>query len=604
MGKTSKLATLARVLPTFRGEQAVHSLNVQAGLAQRGRPQTQFELLSRHLFGRLLANENFGEDAPARVAQLSYAIVLPGILVAMFLFPAYHGVPPHPLERPFWSQAADHLFYVTYAFVILGTATVFQWDLLFPDLLDLFVLSTLPIARVRLLLARVVALGGFLALVLLGTTGLSDLFFPAVADLKTGFWRHLFVHTLAVSLAGVFAALLLITLQSALLCLAGRRLVNALIPTVKSVAVVAFLTILFLFPLTAHYLAELVGLPAARLFPPFWFLGLYHVLLYGSAAQPVFRQLAGLALESTGTLAVLAVLSYPFAYRRRVRQLVEGTPLEQRASSLGGTLRRLLHRALVRTPQARATFHLAAQTLARLPRLHLYLAMYAGLGIAVVLSGLLVLEVHGGSTRAVLSIDGVRSMVPVLAFWTVAGLRTALLAPLGRGASWIFPIALGAPTRETYRGPEMLVSATGSALALAALGVLHVAVAALHLELPPEARGSGFLWTQVLLALALPVLLTDVFFLPVRSLPFTVRPLNPTRELPLTLVRYLVIFPAFVLYVTAHESWIETSWAHLLAATVAAVVAHAALQQARMLVLTHTRAPTGQLFTTLRLRED
>ena len=82
----------------------------------------------------------------------------PALLVALFLFPAYHGFPPYPLHRPFWSQAADHYFYVMYSFIVMGAATVYEWDLLFPDLLDIFVLSPLPIARRRLFFARVLAL--------------------------------------------------------------------------------------------------------------------------------------------------------------------------------------------------------------------------------------------------------------------------------------------------------------------------------------------------------------------------------------------------------------------------------------------------------------
>ncbi len=83
-------------------------------MAIQGEPTnagSQFEVLVRHLYDRLLNNEVFGEDAAARLAELAYAIVLPGVLVALFLFPAYHGLPPHPQERSYWSQACDHLFF-------------------------------------------------------------------------------------------------------------------------------------------------------------------------------------------------------------------------------------------------------------------------------------------------------------------------------------------------------------------------------------------------------------------------------------------------------------------------------------------------------------
>ena len=601
MPSLANIGGLARLLLSKRGpkrtQDAVLSFNVQARLTGSPRTQPQFEVLVRHLFDRLLNNEAFGEDAALRVAQLAYAVVLPGVLVALFLFPAYHGLPPHPIERPFWAQAADHLFYITYSLVILGTAMVFQWDLLFPDLLDLFILSTLPLSRLRLLLARISAFALFLALVLLGTTGLTDLFFPAVADLKVGFFRHLLAHTLAVSLAGLFAALLLVVLQSTLLCLPSRRLLSTFIPTLKTLSIVTLLTLLFLFPLTAHFLPDLLGSPIARLFPPFWFLGLYHVILYGPVAQPVFHQLAHLAVDSIATLTALATLTYPLAYTRRVRQLIEGAPLPQQPSRVTAILRRILHRTIVRTPRSRAIFHFAAQTLARLQRLHLYLAMYAGLGLALVLSGLIIFHLDRNRLAIAISPVGIRLAIPVLAFWIVAGLRTALLSPLGRAGSWLFRVIRGQPEIEDLRGVELFVRTVATTVTL-------LTVVALHPLSPPELRGPIPTLGQVLVAIGLSLLLTDLFFLTVRSIPFTATRPSSTRELPLTLVRYFVLFPALALYVAGIEPWIESSIPHLLFTACGIAAAHLALAKLRSHVLQLPAPVDDLLLTGLDLQGD
>ena len=45
----------------------------------------------------------------------------------------------------------------------MGIVTVFEWDMFFPDLLDLWVLKTLPIAERRAFLARVAAIAIFVA---------------------------------------------------------------------------------------------------------------------------------------------------------------------------------------------------------------------------------------------------------------------------------------------------------------------------------------------------------------------------------------------------------------------------------------------------------
>ena len=49
-----------------------------------------------------------------------------------------------------------------YSFVVMGLVTVFEWDLFFPDLIDVFVLGTLPVAQRRVFIARVAAIGIFI----------------------------------------------------------------------------------------------------------------------------------------------------------------------------------------------------------------------------------------------------------------------------------------------------------------------------------------------------------------------------------------------------------------------------------------------------------
>lgn len=577
----------------------VLSLNVQARQAQPERIQSQFEVLVRHVFDRLLNNEAFGEDAALRVTQLAYAIALPGALVALFLFPAYHGFPPHPEERSYWAQAADHLFYVTYSFAILGTAMVFQWDLLFPDLLDVYVLSSLPIARTRLLLGRVTALGIFLLLVLVGTTGLGDLFLPGVADLRCGFWRHFAAHTAAATMSGVFAALLFVALQGLLVCLPGRRLHLRLAPALKTLSVVLLLTTLCLFPLLAHYLPDLLESRSAIVawFPPFWYLGVYEVLLDGASARPIFYDLAGSGLLAIAGAAAIAALTYPVAYRRQVRQQVEGIPLQANHPRVGALSRRLLHLVFVRTPQARAIFHFAAQTLLRLPRLHLYLAMYAGLGFALVISGLVILRIDGDHVRLAISSNGVRLAVPVLAFWAVAGLHTALRAPLGRQGRWVFRVIHGRPQAEELHGAETLVRTIATLLTVGL-------VIGLHLVGPAGTRVSAFTWGQVIVAVGLCVVLTDLFFLTMRTIPFTSARLNATRDLPIILVRYLVVFPAFALTTVSLEPWIEGSALHLLLTALGFAAAHGVLARVRHLVLQRQIQENEPIFTELGLRTD
>src|SRR6202167_5254939 len=133
--------------------------------------QNQFKLLVRHLLDRFFNNEIVsvdGETLPL-IMTVAWAIALPTLVATIFLFPAYHAFPPKPPRPPFWAQVTNHFFSLFYALVVMGGITLFEWDLLFPNVLDVFVLSVLPIAERRLLLARVAAVLTFLGLFLIGT---------------------------------------------------------------------------------------------------------------------------------------------------------------------------------------------------------------------------------------------------------------------------------------------------------------------------------------------------------------------------------------------------------------------------------------------------
>jgi len=550
----------------------VRSFAVQAGEPVVVRENTVFEILTRHLLDRLVNNEALGEEIPTRVTQLAYTVSLPGVLVSLYLFAAYHQ--PHAIgPRPLWLQIADHYFYVLYAFVIMGAATVFEWDLLFPDLLDVFVLTTLPIPRQRLLLARLLALAIFLTLVLIGTNFLGVLFFPAVADLHHMWWRHVTAHTIAVALAGAFTAAFFVALQGTLLCLLGRKLFAWISPLTQALSIVLLLTVLFLFPLIASHLQPLLrsSSTVVLLFPPLWFLGVYERLLWGSAAPLVFTELARTAVLATATVFALAVLTYPHAYARRTRQLIEGGIAAHRRSTVAQACRSVLHLTLLRSPQQRAIYHFISQTLLRTQRLHLYLSIYTGLGISLVLSGLLLLRIQPGHINFAFSTYGIGNAIPILAFWIAIGLRTALNAPIGRQGSWLFRVVHGDPLREHIHAVHLWVVVCVSTVTIAAALLLHRLA-------PSGLQGLWPLTTQLLVAVGLSVLLTDIFFLRAKDIPFTVTRQPSTKDLPISFVRYFVVFPAFALYISDREPWVEANPAHIAIALSLVVAFHVLLR--------------------------
>ena len=146
-----------RIFP--QAEAPVLTLLTRSQTSEARPAKPQFHLLVRHLLDRFLNNDmvSVGGDAIPLIMTIAYAIALPTVVMAIFAYPFYHGFPPRPHVPPFWFQVSDHYFFVMYSFVAMGAITIFDWDMLFPNLLDIFILTVLPISNRRLLLARMAA---------------------------------------------------------------------------------------------------------------------------------------------------------------------------------------------------------------------------------------------------------------------------------------------------------------------------------------------------------------------------------------------------------------------------------------------------------------
>ena len=228
-------------------------------------------------------------------------------------------------------------------------------------------------------------------LVLLGTSALGTIFLPLVAE-QSNFPRHLFSHAVAVTMSGAFAATSFLALQGLLLNTIGERIFRRITPLLQGGSIMLLLTILLLFPTLSQLLKALLtsGSPTIRYFPPFWFLGIYERLLAGPSAAPVFDELARTGFYALLVMLACTLLTYPLAYRRRVRQLIEGSSAVATTNRAVVPLRYLLHATVLRKPSQRAIFHFISQTILRAQRQRVMLAMFGGLGIALTLSVVLV----------------------------------------------------------------------------------------------------------------------------------------------------------------------------------------------------------------------
>jgi hypothetical protein len=506
--------------------------------------------------------------------------------VAIYLWPVYHHVivfrQDHPIidtPVPYWAQVNHHFFFVMYSFVAMGLVTVFEWDLFFPDRLDVFVLGTLPIAPWRLFLARVSAIAIFILGFLFDANFLAPIVLPMATDPPqlAGF---VLGHVLAVAMAGLFAAGLVLALEGMLLALLGERWFRHVSLLLQGALVAGFLVLLLLFPVLTGVTPALVqsGNAAARWFPPFWFLGIYQEHLPAEGNLP-WGELAWMGVIATVVVWAIAVAAYPLAHVRRVRALVEGTTSKARRSPMIEPWHWVIHFTAARSPLRRAVFHFIGQTLLRVPRYRIYLVLYCGAGFSLLVASILRFTIHRGTIRAEFSADGIRVATGIVAFWVIAGLRSTFVSPGNRQSAWIFRSVHGNPPRFED-ALEKLDAASGWVLLCGGLITL-TATALLQWIAPGEMRNANVFAAQLVAGAGIVLLLTDAFFLNVTVVPFTGENAGEEHNLAFTVLRYFTFFPLVTWFALVSEKWIEAGGARLGMALAGIALAHLWLRKRR-----------------------
>jgi hypothetical protein len=166
--------------------------------------------------------------------------------------------------------------------------------------------------------------------------------------------------------------------------------------------------------------------------------------------------------------------------------------------------------------------------------------------------------------------DGLRATVPVVAFWTVSGLRSTFLAPADQRGRWIFRATAGKAALPHIAAARRWTIACALILTTGTAGCVAAAE-------PPALHTVRFLAGQILVAMALSILLTDGFFLNVKTIPFTGSQSNPAANFALLLIPYVGIFPFLVLFTVALEPTIEAGWSRLLGVAAGCLAAHIGL---------------------------
>jgi hypothetical protein len=459
----------------------------------------------------------------------------------------------------------------------MGIVTVFEWDMFFPDLLDVFVLSTLPIQNRRLFMARVAAISIFILGFLFDANILAPLILPASID-PPNLARMLAGHLLAVAGSGLFAAAFILALQGIFLSVLGEGLFRRISLLLQGLLISSLLMVLFLFPVFSGAVPVFLKTesPYALYCPPFWFLGVYQRLMEGPSVLSIFTRLAQIGYTALIITVVMGMLSYPLAYLRRVRQLIVGPGTHDTRSWAALPVHSLLHVTFLKIPVSRAVFHFISQTLLRVPRYRIYLVMYGGVGLSVLIASVLRLIVAHGQVHVEVSPDGIRAAIAIVAFWTIAGLRMAFVSPGNRQGSWAFRIVHGRPP-ELETAMHQLRAAKLWVLLWAAITTFGTLLA-LRPFTPSELLTWPATASLFLIAAGMCLFITDLLFLYVRTVAFTGDPAREQPNLALTLLKSFTFLPIIVWIPVASEPWLETGNLHLVLGAAIIAFAHLGLE--------------------------
>ena len=489
--------------------------------------------LTRHFFRRFFDNDvldSDGETITTVVRALSI-IAAPGLLLAFFLQNSYPA-------RPVWGRIEDQYFFVLYSFVAMAGVAIFEWEMLFPDRLDFLVLAPLPLQSWQLLLAKALALGGFLALFLIAANVFGALMLPVVS--KGMFWRMVWAQSVAVSLAGLFAVSSVLAAGGLLVCVLPPGSLRRLMWILQVLATAALGLLMVAYARLGDDMAKVLDRSGtvARCVPPIWFLGVYQKLLHGPSAQAFAEPAARRAWLAVGAGVGAVVLLYPLAWVRMQRIAVQGEATRAKAPMRWWAA---LQGSLFSCPTERAIFSFVGKTMSRNSRYQVYLAIYCGIGLALAISCSIQQTTQAGRLQLTVSPFGLHAVLPLLLFWVVAGLHSTFGIPLNLPARWIFRVA-GVEQQACVQATRRWV-ATAGLLAVVAMTTL--------------CAGIGWEWRALLVqavwGISFCIALVEGFFVAQRGAPFT-RPRSPSKtNLPAVLTLYIGVLPPW-LYGTA---WLE-----------------------------------------------
>lgn len=447
------------------------------------------------------------------------ALFFPAQFLAKYPFiRRYH---PEQLERAFWD---DRLLFLLMSAGAMGAVSVVLWDTLFPARRDAFVLTPLPVSLPVQMIGRLAGLVALCVAFVLALNAVPAVTFPFVT--AAGFAqmpRSMAGHFIATAAADAFVFFSVTSLQGIVILAFGRRIAAKLSPIAQMLAVVAvLLAILFIGGIrTTTGDALLRGDAAVAWNPAAWFLGLYEFI--AGSPRRVMGGLAARAAIAAVLPAVMTVAIYALGYQRLLTRAVE-TPSRSTRSWIAGAASALARTLFIRRPQEQAIAAFVMRAIARSARHTLLMSIYAGVGLALVVTVTLTEFIRLGQTALLSPLAALPPrvapptailMMPLVVSAALAcGVRILMTIPADMKARWVFQTAAITPRTTdaaTHKTLLLIVLPPVTAIAATSAGLLW---------------GPSLALAHAAYCGALAVLLCEIVLLGYRGIPLT-RPYVP-----------------------------------------------------------------------------
>jgi len=447
-----------------------------------------------------------------------------------------------------WWWAGLHYTLICYEMSVIGLIMALRWETLFPGREDYLILTPLPVSTRRLFLAKAIAVTTILLSFALAANAVLAIVIGVMQP------RAFIAHAVAVLAASVFSVLSFLALQGILINVLPTRTFRRISPSLQMVAIALLVTLLLVLPLVGVSLRPLTTMnsPLLDYFPPVWFLGIYELLAPSSPPIPNVTEWAWNAVIMTVLMMVLVVVCYGAGYRRHSRRMLEDFDEIDQAPRWWERAGKNIRDSLLNTNAfQRAAFEFIGKIADRSSKHRVSIALYSGLGIALALSSLFVID-RREAFPIKLSARGVLEAPAVLSFLLVAGWRSTFGIPYELAANWIFQMT-------TRKGAADFRKAIRKWLFVCRVLPLYVVVACFEFSWFDPRMAISHLVVDLITT----AFLVEALFFGFRKVPFTCAYLQSKLQLAFYAVLYLFAYTSYTSLVADLKGWASVDPRHL-----------------------------------------